>query len=412
MTRRRVESTGRKVSVAERKVPFFLISRQIIRGNKWTLALVILLMSVAFVNLVFVNSLFNGIVQSTNDQVIATTSGNITITPPDKHELFSGAARLLEQVRAVRGVEAASPRTFVPATLSRGEAQGSYQVQAVDPAAERAATSIPGKMSSGSYLGENDTNGIVLGRQLAGGPGVEEDSGLGVTRVGDTVVLNIDGVSRPLIVRGIFYTKYAEADRGAFINQKTLEQMMPAMRDRASIVLVKTSRKGGEQPIVSRLKAAGIDGTFKTWQQVAGVMSSVANSFVTINALLTTVGFIIAAVVIFIIVYVDISNKRRQIGILRAIGIKPYLVSSTYILQATIYSLVGVAVGVALFFGILIPYFKVHPFSIPIGDVSLYVDYIDFIWRGLTVVAVAIVSALVPALIATRRPILDEIAGR
>ena len=43
---------------------------------------------------------------------------------------------------------------------------------------------------------------------------------------------------------------------------------------------------------------------------------------------------------------------------------------------------------------------------------SLYVDYIDFTWRAITVIVVAIISGMIPAILATRRPILDEIAGR
>ena len=402
-----------KISIIERKIPFFLISRQLMRGNKWTLALVIFLMSVAFINLVFINSLFNGIVEASNDQIIATTSGNITLSPPAGTDLLSGAAAILKKVESIKGVKAASVHTLVPASLARGNITGTYQVTAVDPAQEAKTTNIKKKIVSGKYLSPGDTNGIVIGRQVAGGKDVEMNStSLKGARVGQKVILNMGGLQRELVIRGIFYTKYFEADRTAFINAKTLDQMAPQMTDQASSIIIVTGNKGGEAPVIQRLKAAGIKGDFMTWREASGLMKSVTSSFVTINALLTTVGFIIAAVVIFIIIYVDISNKRRQIGILRAIGIKSYLVSSTYILQSTIYSMVGVLFGALIFFFAIIPYFKVHPFKIPLGDVSLYVDYIDFTWRAITVIVVAILSGMIPAILATRRPILDEIAGR
>jgi len=402
-----------KISIVERKIPFFLISRQLLRGNKWTLALVIFLMSVAFINLVFINSLFNGIIEASNDQIIATTSGNITLSPPSGSDVIQNASAVLGKVKSVKGVRKASLHTLVPATLTRGNITGTYQLLAVDPVQESKTTNIHKKMVKGSYLSEDDTNGIIIGRQVAGGKDVEMNStSLKGAKVGDTIVLNMNGQQRRLTVRGIFYTKYLEADRGAYINVKTLNEMAPQMKDVASSLIMTTGKKGSEAPVMKRLKAAGIKGGLMTWKDVSGVMTSVTSSFVTINALLTTVGFIIAAVVIFIIIYVDISNKRRQIGILRAIGIKSYLVSSTYILQSTIYSMVGVLFGALIFFFAIIPSFKWHPFQIPLGDGILYVDYLDFAWRAVTVIVVAILSGMLPAILATRRPILDEIAGR
>ena len=58
--------------------------------------------------------------------------------------------------------------------------------------------------------------------------------------------------------------------------------------------------------VIKRLKAAGIQGSFMTWKQVSGLMKSVTNSLVTINAMLTTVGFAIAAVMIFIIIFTGV----------------------------------------------------------------------------------------------------------
>lgn len=404
---------GPRISISERKISFFLIFKQLRRGNKWTLALVVFLMSVAFINLVFINSLFNGIVAASDEQIIATLASNITITPEHGQDTIDGSAAALERVESVDGVVAASRHVFVPASLSLGEVTGTYQVMAIDPRAESKTTAIHEKMMSGKYLSESDLDGIVIGRQVAGGKDVEmNSSSLKGAEVGDTVILHVDGLELPLQVRGIFYTKYFEADRTAYINVKALERAMPETAGTATSLIVKTDRNGGEEKVIERLKAAGTPGSFMTWKEASGMMKSVTGSFLTINALLTTVGFMIAAVVIFIIIYVDISTKRRQIGILRAIGLKSYLVSSTYILQSTIYSVVGVAVGAVIFFAAIVPWFKFHPFQIPLGDVSLHVDYIDFTWRALTVIAVAIISGMLPAILATRRPILDEIAGR
>lgn len=404
---------GPKISIIERKIPFFLISRHLLRGNKWTLALVIFLMSVAFINLVFINSLFNGIVEMADEQVIATTSGNITMQPSRGSQYIENTPSVIARVRATKGVVGASSRSTVPASLLYSGIEGNFQIFAVQPSGEKTTTNIYKKVMGGSYLSDSDTDSIVIGRQIAGGKGVEMNAtSFKGAKPGQNVTLLIGGQARQFTIKGVFYTKYFEADRQAFITKKALEQMMPAAAGKASTVIIKTAKKGDEDAIIARLKKTVPGAQFLTWKEASGLMKSVTNSFVTIDALLTTVSFVIAAVVIFIIVYVDISDKRRQIGIFRAIGIKSYLVSSTYILQSTIFSVVGVLLGSAIFFFAIIPYFHVYPFKIPLGDVTMYVNIGGFIWRAVAVIVVSIISGMIPAILATRKPILDEIAGQ
>jgi len=46
-----------------------------------------------------------------------------------------------------------------------------------------------------------------------------------------------------------------------------------------------------------------------------------------ISTILSIISILVAAIVIFVIIYVNAINKRRQIGILKAIGIKQKLLS-------------------------------------------------------------------------------------
>ena len=404
---------GPKIPILERKIPFFLISRHLMRGNKWTLLFVILLMSTAFINLVFVNSLLNGVVKSSEEQIVNTIVGNITMSPDKGSQYFTNQAVTLGLVRPTPGVKAASGHTLLPASLTRKDVERPSPIIAIVPSAEKKTTTVSEKMVEGKYLEDGDTDQIVLGRQVAGGEDVELNStSLRGAKVGEKLLFSVGNQSKWLTVKGIFYTKYFEADSQAFVTRGTLDQLLPSMKGKATSILIRTEDGTSEDEVIASLKKAVPDATYETWRQVNGLMKTVAKSFVTINALLTTVGFVIAAVVIFIIVYVDISNKRRQIGILRAIGIKSYLVSSTYILQSTIYAVVGVLLGAAIFFAIIVPYFKIHPFAIPLGDVNLYAEPVNMVWRSITIVLVSIVSGTIPAVLATRKNILDEIAGR
>jgi putative ABC transport system permease protein len=185
----------------------------------------------------------------------------------------------------------------------------------------------------------------------------------------------------------------------------------PAARDRATTIIVRAAETGHEAALIEALDRSGVDGTFGTWIENAGIMKTVTKSFASINILLSFVGLLIAAVTIFIVIYIDVMNRKQQIGILRAIGIKASLVCTTYVLKAGVYACLGLAIGLAIFFAVLVPFFAAHPVSLPICDAVLVVDVKDLLLRAVAVVAVASVSGLIPALLATRMRILTAIAG-
>jgi len=397
---------------SERKIPFFLIWRHLRRSNKWTLLLIIFLMAIAFINLIFINSLFQGVVESNRKQIIETTNGNISVAPPEGSDFFSDPLETVRQIDQVAGVKASAPELTVPAMLEIQNVRNNLEVWAIDPELEKQVTNIYSKMVAGGYLAPGDQQGMMIGRGVAAAP---DEAGPGApdrVRVGDTLAVTIGDSSADYEVQGIYRTKFDRADDRVFMTRDALGRLDPALKDKATNIVIKTDVTGNEDEVVKRLQAAGIQGKFTTWQQAAASVKSLTDSFVTINALLTVVGFFIAAVTIFIIMYVDISHKRLEIGILRALGIKSYLIGTTFIFQTIVYSFCGVALGTALFFGAIVPYFLIHPFSIPIGDVTLSVVPYDYVTRAFAVVLVATLSGLIPAVISLRKKILDEILGR
>lgn len=400
---------------SEIKIPFFLINRFLLRGNKWTLLLIIFLMSIAFINLIFITSLFNGIIEMTNDQIINTTTGNIMITPKEGKDFIENRDETLEKINQTEGVQAASAETNLPANLKYKNIKGNWQVLAINPFDEAKVTNIKDKIISGSYLETDDSDQILIGRQIAGGKDVEmNEFSFKTAKVGDKVTLSLDSLTKDFTIKGIFFTKYILADNRAFITQEALDKLAPRdfYDNKANNILVKINKKGDEEKIIERFKAEDINENFITWKDAAGLMKSVSDSFSSINALMTIVGVIIAAVTIFIVIYIDISHKRQQIGILRAIGIKPYLINATYVLQTVVYSCFGVLLGAALFFGIIMPYFKANPFILPIGDAVLRINYPDFVFRFELIIFTAMLAGLIPSILITRMKLLNAIWGK
>ena len=397
----------------EARIPFYLAWKYLRRGNKWTLALTIFMMSVAFVNLIFITSLFGGIISGTNKQIINTMTGNIYVTPKDGSDYIENQKSVVEKIEKNENVVAASSQISVPATLKYGNYKGNWSIFAIDPEMEKQVTNVSEKISSGNYLDENDLDSIIIGRQIAGGDGVEENAfSFKGAKVGDSVTLSLNGVEKNFVIKGIFYTKFLDTDKRAFISKKALSKIMPNFDDKANTIVIKTKNDVNENSIIEQLKSTGIDENIYSWEEVAGLMSSVAKSFKSINVLMTLVGILIAAVTIFIIIYIDIFNKKREIGILRAIGIKPYIIFCSYIIQAAVFSVAGVIFGTIVYFAGLVPYFNAHPLVLPICDATLVLSKTDFIARAETVMWVAVFSAFIPAYAVTKQKILTAIFGK
>lgn len=394
----------------EARIPFFLILRHLKRTNKWTLAFIIFLMSVAFINLVFINSLFQGVVETDHRQLIETTTGNVTLLPKEEGALFGGVEEAVAKISRVKGIAAVSDQIVLPAVVEWRGARKNIEVWAVKPSREKRATVIDERVIYGSYFKGDDDTGVLIGKILAS----EEDSGAvrGIFKEGGSVTLRVGGRRLQGPVLGVFETLSDYADTRAYITRSWLEKNFPEYKDRANRLVIRAKEKGDEAELAKMLKKTGVRGKFVTWQEASERSESLTESFVTINALLTTVGFIIAAVTIFIIMYVDITHKRLEIGILRALGIKSHIIATTFVLQTIVYSMFGVMVGAGLFFGIIMPYFRWKPFIIPIGAVELAVIPADFVSRAVAVVLVAIASGLIPAIISLKKKILDEILGR
>lgn len=394
------------------RLPFYLAWQYIRRGRKWTLFLTLFLMSVAFINLIFMSSLFAGIIDGSNKQIINTTTGNVYITPKDGQDFINSKEETLEKLNSINDILSASARTQLPARLEYKNIRGNWEILAINPNDEKRVTNIADKIAEGSFLDKNDENQIIIGRQIAGGENVEQNAfSFKGARVGEKVTLLFDGASKEFTIKGIFNTKFMQSDLRAFVTEKALDQLIPATKNKATTIVAKTGKENDKE-VVDKVQALNIDGKVYSWQDATGLMKSIAESFKSINALVSIVGILIAAITIFIIIYVDIINKRKEIGILRAIGIKPYIIISSYVILAAIYAVAGVIFGTLIFQFAIAPYFQAHPFVLPICDAVLVITKTDYIVRAETIMWVSVISGLIPAAITTRSKMLDAILGK
>jgi putative ABC transport system permease protein len=407
------------------KAALFLSYKSITRGNRWQLLLIILVMSLSFASLILTPSIMSGVTRSLDQQQINVLSGNIVVQPPANKYYLDDVQQTELKIQQAAGVVGVSPRLDSSAFIEyqwlrknspsdRGKS-GTWQIVGIDPQKDVSVTTINKDIIRGSYLNQNDRNKIIFGVSIAGTGASADTSGnnLGGVTIGDTVRLTYaNGVQKEYQVAGIFKTREMTTDLMAFVTREELISVMgPSFSDHASQILVATGKAIDENKVIAELKTAGIDGQIKSWREYGGSVGSVISSFDAIASLISAIGLVVAAIVMFIVIYINVVHRRRQIGILRALGIKTRIILYSYLFQALFYAVIGISVGGLIFrFGIQ-PYFELHPIDLPIGLVSLAVNpsTVQIAVAGL--ILAAIFAGIIPVLTIIRQSIIKAIWG-
>ncbi len=125
-----------------------------------------------------------------------------------------------------------------------------------------------------------------------------------------------------------------------------------------------------------------------------------------IGSILRIIGSLVAGLVIFIIIFVDIVNRRKQIGILKAIGIPESAIMQSYVIRGMFYTVLGVIFGFLLMrFGV-ISFFTIHPIDFPMGDMVPVIKKTALRMSIILFVVAGLIGSVIPAVKEVRKKIL------
>lgn len=395
------------------KVATFLAYKSVARGNVRVLLLTIAMLILVYLNLLFTPALLDGAVNTVNDKTINTMSGDVVVQPAGEALVMGNASELVSQIESLNGVSAACARNSLGADISYEGERATTVVYAIDPDQDSKVFQISQDIIEGSYLAPEDTDQILLGVQIAGSDRKDlalYSSSLKSVHAGDRVTVSyVGGVQKQYTVKGIFYTELTQGDVRAYITEKEFITMNPLMEDKASFIHVKTQDNVKLESVIEEINSVRPGLKFQTWEDYEGFLRSMTDSFKQIIVILRATAFIVAAITIFIVTYVDLVNKRRQIGIQRAIGITGASIVTSYIFRAIVYAIVGILAAALIFKYAVVPVEAHYPFHFPFGDVFLPVNIPYLISSALILCGVTAVSAFIPAFRMIRTKIIDAI---
>jgi putative ABC transport system permease protein len=396
------------------KVSFFLASRSITRGNKGITIFTVFVLTLIFVQLVLFSSILAGVTLKFNELMVNYQTGNVVVEPKEEERYIEDASALQKKIESLPEVVGTSARLKTTGNFQYKEKEIGGTVYGIDPAEETFVTGLEGAVISGEFLSRPDRGEIILGREVSGGfDALMESRSLGGVDVGDTVELTISGKTREFRVKGIYTTLFFMADAGAYISRADMEDMLDIEgRDLAQEIAVKTTAGTDEYETRTSLLSLGIKENIRTWHEFAGILRLIENTLGLVRNIMNAIGLLIAFVIIFVVIYVNIVNKKRQIGVQKAIGIEQNVIVASFVLQAMLYAGTGIILGYAFMRFGLVPYTVSHPIQVPLGAMSLRLDDAEAVNRAVLLFLASIVGSVIPAYKLAQKDLLDLIWGK
>ena len=308
--------------------------------------------------------------------------------------------RILREAAAMPAVAAAAPMAAGSALAVRGEATRSITLSGIDPAAYFRIVPLPEKVVSGTpRLGAED---ILVGTELA--------ADLGVV-VGDKLrIVPASGQGAALTVTGLVdLGSKAANQRAAYVALHTAQSLLGLTGGASSIDITLHDIYAAEDVALAIAAANGVqaESWIKTNSQFftairAQIMANTAIRFFVGLA----IAFGIAAVLI-----VSVTQKSREIGILRAMGVSRGQILRVFLLQGAMLGLAGSLLGCVLAVGGI--YFWETAVVNPDGTPLLPIGYDPVIFFGAAVLAslTGLVSAVWPAMRGARLDPVVAIRG-
>lgn len=247
---------------------------------------------------------------------------------------------VLEIASRMRGVRVAVPEVFGNATLARGEKNVAVAVTGVD--AKSAGEIAP--LGEAMIRGRLDlgVGNVVIGSRLASELGVDVGSRLILVAMGRSEVT--------VIVQGIFTLGVQALDERVVYIELASAKKLFAVGDGVSIIELKVDDVWQAPALAERLgRATNLKAS--SWLDRNARLEEGLRAQASTASMIKGFSLLTIAIGVASALYLAVSRRRSEIGILRSFGIGRGAVVRTFVLQGLIVGTVGALVGVGLGFG-------------------------------------------------------------
>ncbi len=410
------------------RVGFYLALRQLRRTSVWTTSLIVFVMLLTFLNLVVVTGILVGIVEGISNQYRQMETGDLYVTALDTKDYIENSQQVLAFVRALPETKRVTARSstggrieanYLTRDLNEKPNETAATVTGIDSVAENAFSGLSGEIGEGQYLAPGDYDAVLLGSQFVDRYSFGEMPGLTpLTNVypGTKIRLTVNGATREMTVKGIIVSKAnSPLALKVFMPGGQLRQLLGRTDQNVSEIAVRLAPGADRAALRDLLVRSGIaeNAKVRTFEDsIPNGIAEVTGTFAAIGNAISSIGLVVAAITIFIVIFINAITRRKFIGILKGIGISGAAIELSYMFQSFFYAFMGAGAGFAILYGFLVPYISAHPIALPISNAVLVAPLSSTVFRILILVVTTIVAGYLPARMIVRKNTLDSILGR
>ncbi len=297
----------------------------------------------------------DGSYNSIVDQFTRSRLGHIQIHEktyldrPSLYKTVGDVGHIEEILSGTAGVTSWAPRTYAGGLAADGDRSAAGQVVGIDPKREAAATGFVKKIIQGRAFSGPQAAEVILGRGLA------EILQAGI---GDSIAL-VSQAADGSIAQGLFRLVGVAATGDDVSDRVTMYLPLGTMQElfvldsrvhEIAVIVDKLSRVDKIATTLAR-RIDQPDLSVETWQVFAASFYKAMRADKAGMWVLLLVIVVIVAVGVLNTVLMSVLERRREYGLLKAVGTKPGGIVRLVLLEVLILSLMAMAVGAALGLG-------------------------------------------------------------
>ncbi|MEI6352384.1 MAG: FtsX-like permease family protein [Candidatus Nomurabacteria bacterium] len=410
------------------RVGYFLAVRSIKRSNKMMTLAIISVMTATFLALIVVSGVMSGLIEGSVISFREKDLGDLVISPLDNKSVILNASDMIDLIKKDDRVAGYSPRYSGSGsieanwkTLKSNDVANKRNVSfyGIDPVLEDSVTKLSANVKEGSWLTKEDASKyVLLGKEMVEKYSVASDIDPTLLRnvdPGAKVRIVVGSTTNEYIVKGIIVVKNQDIGQKVFFVDSELQRLENILPQNVNMIAVKLKPNVDPKSVKATLIANGFNNYAKiqTFEEgTPAFVNQMKQLFGIMGTMFGSIGIVVSAITLFIVIFINAITRRKQIGILKGIGINSFAIEFSYLFQAILYTAIGCIIGSLIVFLLIKPAIDAHPIDFPFSDGILVVDPVTTLIRVGIFMFIAMIAGYFPARMIVKRNTLDAILGR
>ncbi len=365
------------------------IATRFLKSSKGQTLLIVLGITIGVSVQIFIGSLIDGLQVSLVDKTIGSSS-HITITQEDDREYITEYDSLIDKLDNDNRFSAVSKSFDSPGFINNEDDLSSILVRGFEFDAANGIYKFEEKLIEGN-LPTNDME-VIIGKNLS------EDLELDINDVIKLSTFDMNGADVKIV--GIFDLKVASLNKSWIISELGTAQKIFNQEDNLTSIETQVSEVFDADIIAESIEEdlSGLNLVSTNWKvENEELLSGLAGQ--SASSIMIQV-FVLLAVLLGIasVLAISVVQKSKQLGILKAMGIKDKISSQIFLFQGLILGTIGGVIGAFVGVGISLAFstFVKNPDGTAL--VPFYVDFKFIVTSVVIAIVASTLAALIPAI--------------